>query len=105
MSNKAKGILWIVGPIIFLFSWFILFGLIQVVTSSTGGSATVITAIFPIITALAIIFIPVGIIIGIKIIRKESMKEVSSKLRYCKECGDKTVQGSEFCAQCGVKLM
>lgn len=105
MSNKTKGVLWIVGPIIFLFLWFVLFGMIRVVTNSTGGSTPIMTAIFPIITGLAIIFIPIGIIVGIIKLKKGVTKHGLSKLYYCKQCGDKTAQDSEFCAQCGVKLI
>ena len=105
MTNKSKGILWIISPISFLIFWFILFGIVTVITSVYGGEATIMKAIFPIITGLTIILIPIGIILGITKFNKDKKHNLNSvEVRYCNECGNKTSKDSQFCTQCGKKV-
>lgn len=111
MTNKTRGVLWIVGPMIFIFVWFVIFGIVTVIAESIGGNSVIMHAIFPLITGFAILMIPVGLGIGISNLNKDKKVQKidpivrnepnSGELKFCGECGNKIKLDSKYCSKCG----
>ena len=78
MTNKKKGLLWIICPIIALPILLAVYGIFEILLNVNGSAtgvmpfvATIVSFTFPFLTAISVIMIFVGVGIGIYYLNKK----------------------------------